>query len=303
MRILMLQNTTPLTGMLLIGAALAAYVPPVAAEGQIPDQKDSSHSIHARDKQTARSGSLAAQLRELQSKVAALEVALAQRHQAAATHASQQGGQTTMSMHGMSSGQLRNMQTMRRGMMGGSMGMISRDMMSGINAMPLDGMEMTNIQGMLGMGMTGRDGLTMMGRMRDSSQGQMASSLPGFPGASHIYHIGAIGFFLDHLQHISLSAEQQVALNRIKEQTLLDQAASQRRLEEVEQELWTLTASDQPDAQRIESKVREIEKLQGDQRLAFIRAVGEAAKLLTDDQRTTLLGIGAAEQPDTQHNR
>jgi hypothetical protein len=43
------------------------------------------------------------------------------------------------------------------------------------------------------------------------------SALPGFPAASHIYHIGATGFFLDHAQHINLSAEQQVQLNKIKE--------------------------------------------------------------------------------------
>ncbi len=43
--------------------------------------------------------------------------------------------------------------------------------------------------------------------------------------------------------------------------------------------------------------MKEIEKLRGDQRLAFIRAVGEAAKILTDEQRTALLGQ-AADKPD-----
>ena len=36
--------------------------------------------------------------------------------------------------------------------------------------------------------------------------------------------------------------------------------------------------------------MREIENLQGEQRIAFIRAVGEAARMLTDDQRAALLG-------------
>ena len=65
---------------------------------------------------------------------------------------------------------------------------------------------------------------------------------------------------------------------------------ARRGIEGAEQELWTLTASDEPDAAKIEAKVREVEKLRGDQRLGFIRAVGEAAKVLTEEQRKSLLG-------------
>ena len=140
-------------------------------------------------------------------------------------------------------------------------------------------------------------GMDMMGRMRGPMQGRPAMSnmapasrLPGFPGASHLYHVGATGFFLDHPQHITLSIEQQTALNRIKEKSLLDRAASDRRIEEAEQELWTLTAADSPNAVKIETQVRAIERLRGDQRMAFIRDVGEAGKVLTADQRPALLG-------------
>ncbi|MEW5976333.1 MAG: periplasmic heavy metal sensor [Acidobacteriota bacterium] len=126
-----------------------------------------------------------------------------------------------------------------------------------------------------------------MGGMR------MSSELPGFPGASHLYHIGATDFFLDHPQHITLTPDQQTALNRIKERALLNQATSDRKIEEAEQELWALTAADAPDTAKVEAKVREIEKLRGDQRLAFIRGVGEAAKVLTDEQRAALLGAKA----------
>lgn len=137
----------------------------------------------------------------------------------------------------------------------------------------------------------------MMGRMRGPMQGRPGmgnmrptSQLPGFPGASHLYHVGATGFFLDHPQHISLSIEQQTALNRIKEKALLNQSSGDRRIEESEQELWTLTAADAPDAAKIEAQVRAIEKLRGDLRMAFIRSVGEAGKILTADQRPALLG-------------
>ena len=59
---------------------------------------------------------------------------------------------------------------------------------------------------------------------------------------------------------------------------------------QAEQELWQLTAADQPDAAKVEAKIREIEKLRGDERLNFIRAVGEAARLLTPEQTKQLLG-------------
>ena len=142
--------------------------------------------------------------------------------------------------------------------------------------------------------------MEMMGRMRGPMKGKPAmsnmapaSSLPGFPGASHLYHIGATDFFLDHPQHITLSIEQQTALNRIKEKSLLDRASSDRRIEEAEQELWTLTAADSPNAVKIETQVRAIEKLRGDQRMAFIREVSEAGKILTIEQRPALLGTKA----------
>ena len=125
------------------------------------------------------------------------------------------------------------------------------------------------------------------------------SALPGFPGASHLYHIGETDFFLDHQEHITLSLQQEMALNQIKEQALLTQAAFDRQIEQAEQELWVLTSSDQPDVQQIEKKIRQIEKLKGDQRLAFIRAVGEAAKVLTEQQRQALIGT-ASPQSEAQ---
>lgn len=72
-----------------------------------------------------------------------------------------------------------------------------------------------------------------------------------------------------------------------------DAAAAQRQIDQAEQELWMLTGSDQPDSMTLKTQVRDIEKGKGDQRIAFIRAVGEAARVLTDDQRTALLGTAA----------
>lgn len=132
--------------------------------------------------------------------------------------------------------------------------------------------------------------------------GAMPSALPGFPGASHLYHVGSTGFFLDYADKIGLSAEQKTALNGIKQRTLTEQSASGRKVAEAEQALWALTAVEQPDAAAIDGKVREIEKLKSDQRLAFIRSVGEAAKLLTAAAKDgSRHGSDAAGCGDAQH--
>ncbi len=144
----------------------------------------------------------------------------------------------------------------------------------------------------MGKDMKKMTGMMGMGAMPAAAPGAMLqSALPGFPGASHLYHIGATGFFLDHTQHIALTTEQQAALNKAKEQALLAKSTADRAIEQAEQELWTLTASDQPDAAKIEGKIAEIAKISGNERLAFIRAVGDASKLLTDEQRKILTGF------------
>lgn len=142
----------------------------------------------------------------------------------------------------------------------------------------------------------GRPGnVDMMGAAGRGMQGMPSvSELPGFPGGSHLYHVGATGFFLDQPQHITLATEQQGALNKVREKWLLDARAFGRRLDEAEQALWTLTAAETPDIAKIEQQVRAIEKMRGDQRIAFIRAVGEAARVLTPEQQAVLLGTKPA---------
>lgn len=147
----------------------------------------------------------------------------------------------------------------------------------------------------MGGGNGGMSGMCCMGSMGKAPgpNGAMAmpSALPGFPGASHLYHVGASGFFVDYADKIGLTVEQSTALNAIKQRSLIDQSAAQRKAEEAEQALWMLTAADQPDAAAVEAKVREIEKIKSDARLAFIRAVGEAANVLTAEQRKLILGM------------
>jgi Spy/CpxP family protein refolding chaperone len=280
-------------------------------------QNPPADPTHAQHKQATAAGesSLANQLAELRTKVARLEAALggphvqqpagspmpgmapgsSQMNMGAAPSQSMGAGGGATAMGGM------GMKKMMPGMMGtgGMSGMQSGTAStSGMN-MPAQGgamSDMNNMGDMMGMmmdmkKMKGMEKMKMMGMMGGMKGMNMPSALPGFPGASHLYHIGATGYFLDHPEHITLSTEQQVALNRVKEQAELGQASLERKIEESDQELWVLTSSDQPDAGKIEAKIREVEKLRGDQRFAFIRSVGDAAKVLTEEQRRVLTGL------------
>lgn len=279
--------------LLALVVAVSLLLWPVHVAAQAQDVKSSAQSEHGHRSGQAED-SLAEQLRKLQTKVAKLEAALKQNHQAPAADAadpsSHSGHKGKMKMGGMQGNSMKDMGMMNRGMMGGEMMGMMQGMSSMQSGQGMSGMRKDGMSGNSGMGMMEGDGMSMMGRMKRMGSMQMASALPGFPGASHIYHIGSTNFFLDHPQHITLTQEQQTKLNHVKEQTLLGQATFDRWIDAGEQELWVLTSADAPDASKIEAKVREIEKLRGDKRIAFIRAVGEAAKVLTDEQRKTLIG-------------
>ncbi len=288
----------------------------VAAQSGPSKPAASSATDHA--DHSATQPSLADQLRKLQDKVARLEAALKQNHTGQSDPTGGMQGMSGMSsdskmgMGGMKmgGGMMKGMSGMGMQGMGGGMmkgmGMMGGMNMGSGNSSDMSGMSMgggsSGMGGMSGMGMgmmgsggmgmmgSGGMGMGMMGRMKGMGQMQMASSLPGFPGASHIYHIGATSFFLDHSQHITLTPEQQTQLNKLKEAALLAQSSYDRQIEEAEQQLWVLTSADSPDATAVEARVGEIAKLSAEKRIAFIRAVGEAAGVLTDEQRKILIG-------------
>lgn len=182
------------------------------------------------------------------------------------------------------------------GMMSGQSG--SMDAMPGGMRRP----EMGGMRGTGGSSGMGEMGMGAMGAAPGAGTSMaMPSALPGFPGASHIYHVGATGFFLDYANKLSFTVDQTTALNGIKQRTLGEYSAAQRKIDESEQALWMITAADQPDAQSVETKLREIEKLRSDIRLAFIRAVGEAAKVLTTEQRRMVLGLAPMPGTPSKH--
>ena len=186
------------------------------------------------------------------------------------------GGNAMVVMDDMGTGQNRGMSQGS----GGGMGMMDEGEMGGMSS-----------GGEMGMCCMGEMGGMTEGMKRSGKGGMRSSStMPGQPGASHLFHIGSTGFFLDHAKHIALTPEQTMTLNRLKERALLDCTTAQRRIDQAEQDLYILTGADQPDAAKIQAKVAEIEKLRTDQRMTFIRAVSEAVNVLTHDQHQALLG-------------
>lgn len=116
-------------------------------------------------------------------------------------------------------------------------------------------------------------------------------------GPPALLHIGAKGFFLDRPQTFTPRADQAKTLADIKERSAMDMMAADKEIQKGERRLWELTASERPDLPEIEAKAREVEKMRADQRIAFIRAVAEAADLLTADQKETLLRSDVRAKP------
>ena len=226
---------------------------------------------------------LADELRQLREQVAKLQNSVGQKGMTQQPSAGMSG------MSGMSSKGAQSGMQPQSGM--GMMSMMENEHSSSMSSSSGTSMPM---QGMSGMDMMGRMGGAQMA-------GQTA--LPGFPGLSHLYHVGATDFFLDHMDHISLSTEQKTRLGQIKEKATLDKASAQRKIDEAEQQLFTLTGADKPSLTDIQAKIHEIGELQGQQRIAYIQAVGQAAQVLTDEQRKSVVGqadTGAA--PAHEHH-
>lgn len=149
---------------------------------------------------------------------------------------------------------------------------------------------MMNMMNSMMSGMGGMPGATSMAPPPGIGLQGALSSLPGFPGASHLYHIGATNFFLDHPEHLILTLDQQTRLSEIRTKALMTRADYNRKIQLEEENIWILTASDRPDLKLIADKIRVVEKLRGDQRVAFIEDVGKAASQLTEIQIKALIG-------------
>lgn len=307
----------------LIGATSLAQSQPATSQPP-PGVDPATHAAHIAQgtaahaqppSQPTDTADLARQLAELRAQIAQLQAALAQGQASGGPKRPMPAGMGMraakptgpgMGTPGIGAGEMPQpngaapMPGMASGGGGGGMGMMDMDnmMMGGMGGGGSGGGGMAGGGGsgsMPGMGMMDKMMSMGMSRMGGMGSGSATSTLPGFPGASHIYHIGATGFFLDHGSHISLTVDQQRQLGEIKEQSLLNQSTLQRKIDQAEQDLWDLTGSDAPDAAKIEAKAREIEQARTEQRIVFIRDVGKAAAVLTDDQRKQLTGLMPAD--------
>lgn len=261
--------------------AIASAFPGVAA-AQPPAAQQATQTPAGGDK------ALADQLRQLRDQVSRLEKTVQQQgtpqpNSSSRPQSSAQKGMQGMGMH--DSGEMSSMS--------GNKTPDANAMKSNTPMMDNDKSEMSSISQAQNQPMSGMDA---MGKVSGAPQMAAQSALPGFPGASHLYHIGATGFFLDHPDHVTLTDEQRTRLSQIREKALLEKSSAQRKVDEAEQQLFTLTEADQPNQAEIQTKIREIAELGAQQRLAYIQAVGEAAQVLTDEQRRQLVGQASMPQ-------
>ena len=128
--------------------------------------------------------------------------------------------------------------------------------------------------------------MSMMGQrpMPQATSMQASESLPGYPQAPHLYHLGEAEFFLDHTQALSLSSQQSASLTAIKNEWMAQLEEINAQISTHEQALWQATAQGQPDIADIRKKVADIETLSGQLRLRFIISVGKAVNILTPEQ-------------------
>jgi hypothetical protein len=293
MRIALTKQLAHLGGLILCFAA-------ASVSAQTPDSTaaHATHAVSAAPTASTDTEKVQQELARLRDQVRQLE----QRMQAAAPAKAQQSGGMTMgnqSKGSMAQSAQAGMKMARMGMMDDDMDMPMKDSNAGSSMSGASGGGMRMMEMMRSkMGDDQMMGMGAMGGMNSPAAMATPSALPGFPGQSHLYHIGATGFFLDHPQHIALTAQQQQMLANHKQQSLLKQGELQRQIDAAEEKLWQLTSADQPQIDTINKQVREIERLRADQRIAFIRAVGEAAKALTDQQRMQLTGMAQAQSSE-----
>lgn len=273
--------------LLVLGGAVASAQPPMGPMAQ-PASTDSQNR------------ELADQVTELRAQVARLQSAVQQAGSGKKAIAKPGMKMSAMPAKGMGMmGEMGGMPPAGNPTMAPAMSMgDDKDEMSG---MPMGGNTKMPTAPAAAMGMCcgkgasgGNGNIAMPVPAGEMAMSSPSSAMPGQPGASHLYHIGSNGFFLNHSQHITLTPDQKMSLNRMKERAMLDRSSEQRRIDQGEQELYSLTGSEQPDNGKIQGKITEIEKLRAEQRMNFIRSVEGASNVLSADQRTALLGTMAA---------
>ncbi|HEY6198904.1 MAG TPA: periplasmic heavy metal sensor [Candidatus Binatia bacterium] len=97
-----------------------------------------------------------------------------------------------------------------------------------------------------------------------------------------------ISYMLSHREELKLTPEQVKKLEGLRSDFERDARKNQDDLRAAEKSLDDLTRSDSVDLKQAEAKVREVERLRADQRIARIRAVEQGKSVLSQEQRDRL---------------
>lgn len=137
-----------------------------------------------------------------------------------------------------------------------------------------------------------------MARSMDRSVMQGHRHFGGWPRYMRHGHFrrgrSVIGFALRHPQDLNLTPQQVDTLKKLgmDSRRAAIRAAADQRVARLD--LMSLRQSDPVDMGKVEAKVREIERLRGDSRIAAIRTDEQAKAQLTPEQREKLKTLAAA---------
>lgn len=97
-----------------------------------------------------------------------------------------------------------------------------------------------------------------------------------------------ISFMLEHRDDLALTPDQVRSLEQLRSDFQTHAKPTVTGLRSARGELRQLLAADTPDMNRVEAKVREIERLRGDLQIARLQAIEQGKAQLTTDQRAKL---------------
>ena len=112
-----------------------------------------------------------------------------------------------------------------------------------------------------------------------------------------------VSFMLSNQDKLQLSASQVQTLEKLRNDFRRQSIRLDADLKVAEMDLAQLLDADSADMGKVESKVREIEKLKGDLRLARLRAIEEGKKVLSAEQRVRLKELLGGSPADRTHAR
>jgi Spy/CpxP family protein refolding chaperone len=111
-----------------------------------------------------------------------------------------------------------------------------------------------------------------------------------------------ITFILDHREQLALTPEQATRLETLRQEFTRETIRRDADLRIAEMDLAALLEQTPADLAKAEAKIRELEKLRADLRIARVRALEQGRAVLTPEQRTklqALLGPGRAPRRTT----